>query len=150
MPASKKTELQRWLAAHTPRQIGEPEQQAIASALAPISPGYLRRLLRESGVPLAPQVEGVRQETFEALEHSLVALSEIYESGHHSVRTLVIEAKDHAKLAARSAGTASPRHGTKQEMVLWMLTWLENPPLFPQWVKLRKHAQADPQEAENT
>ena len=22
--------------------------------------------------------------------------------------------------------------------VLWMLTWLENPPLFPQWVRLRR------------
>jgi hypothetical protein len=23
-------------------------------------------------------------------------------------------------------------------MALWMLTWLENPPLFPQWVRLRR------------
>jgi hypothetical protein len=25
-------------------------------------------------------------------------------------------------------------------MALWILTWLENPPLFPQWVRLRREA----------
>ena len=49
--------------------------------LAPISGSHLRRLLRESGVPLAPLVEGVRQETFEALESSLLSMLQEYERG---------------------------------------------------------------------
>jgi hypothetical protein len=26
----------------------------------------------------------------------------------------------------------------KEEMIQWMLVWLENPGIFPAWVKLRK------------
>lgn len=110
--------------------------------LGPVSGSYLRRLLRESGVPLAPLVEGVRQETFEALESSLLNLLKEYEGGdtayRASIRRLVIEAKDHARWAARK----SEKRAQKEEMALWMLTWLENPPLFPQWVRLRRQAQA--------
>jgi hypothetical protein len=109
--------------------------------LAPISGSHLRRLLRESGVPLAPLVEGVRQETFEALESSLLSFLQEYErsdaAGRTSVRRVVIEAKEHARWAARTP----EKRAEKNEMALWMLTWLENPPLFPQWVNLRKQAQ---------
>jgi hypothetical protein len=46
----------------------------------------------------------------------------------------VIEAKEHARWAARNPD----KRTEKLEMALWMLTWLENPPLFPQWVRLRR------------
>jgi hypothetical protein len=46
----------------------------LLTELAPISAGYLRRLLRSSGVVLHPLVEGVRQEDLESLERSLLAL----------------------------------------------------------------------------
>jgi hypothetical protein len=89
-------------------------------------------------VQLSPLVEGVRQESFDALESSLLKLLDEYESGDVAMRTtirrLVIESKDHARWAARKP----EKRGEKQEMALWMLTWLENPPLFPQWVKLRR------------
>ena len=89
---------------------------------------------------LAPLIEGVRQESFEALESSLLSLLAEYEHSddvrRKSVRRLVIEAKDHARFAARKP----ERKGEKIEMALWMLTWLENPPLFPQWVLLRRQA----------
>lgn len=128
-----------------PERIGEPEWEALLRQLAPISESYLRRLLRDlskqSGVPLAPLIEGVRQESFDALEASLLNLLAEYESGdaprRMRVRKAVIEAKDHARLAARN-----PEHAEqKNEMILWMLTWLENPPVFPQWVRLRRAAQ---------
>ena len=106
--------------------------------LDPISGSYLRRLLRDSGVPLSPLVEGVRQETFDALESSLLSFLQEYErsdlAGRTSIRRVVIEAKDHARWAARKP----EKRAEKNEMALWMLTWLENPPLFPQWVKLRR------------
>jgi hypothetical protein len=75
-------------------------------------------------------VEGVRQSNLGALELSLLALLAEYESGDaehkQDVRKLVITAKDHARWAR------------KEEHVLWLKTWLENPPLFPGWARLRK------------
>ena len=137
----KRADLLRWLERQRPARIGEREWAMLRVELDPISGSYLRRLLRESGVPLSPLVEGVRQESFDALESSLLNLLAEYESGDMAMRTtirrLVIESKDHARWAARK----SEKRGEKQEMALWMLTWLENPPLFPQWVKLRRQAQ---------
>jgi len=139
-PRGKKAELQAWLDVERPTEIGEPQWDALRTALAPISRGYLRKLLRESGIALAPLVEGVRQDDFETLQRSLTALLAEYEIAtperRSEIRKLVIEAKDHARWAAKS-----PEHrAAKQEMILWMLTWLENPPLFPNWVALRKQA----------
>jgi hypothetical protein len=140
-PRGKRTDLLRWLERERPARIGEREWAMLHVELAPVSGSYLRRLLRASGVPLSPLVEGVRQETFEALESSLLNMLQEYEHGdaalHASIRRLVIEAKDHARWAARNP----EKRAEKEEMALWMLTWLENPPLFPQWVKLRREAQ---------
>lgn len=137
-PRGKRADLLRWLERMRPARIGQKEWAMLHVELAPISGSYLRRLLRESGVPLAPLVEGVRQESFEALESSLLNLLEEYEQGdiasRTTVRRLVIEAKDHARWAARIPA----KRAEKEEMALWMLTWLENPPLFPQWVRLRR------------
>ena len=137
-PPTKRDELRHWLERVRPARIGEREWAMLHVDLAPVSGSNLRRLLRESGVPLAPLVEGVRQETFEALESSLLSFLQEYErsdsAGRLSVRQVVIEAKEHARWAARS----QDKRAEKEEMALWMLTWLENPPLFPQWVKLRR------------
>jgi hypothetical protein len=134
----KRAELLRWLERERPARIGESEWARLHVELGPVSGSHLRRLLRESGVPLAPLVEGVRQETFEALESSLLNMLREYEAGDAalrvSIRQLVIEAKDHARWAAR----IPEKRAAKQEMALWILTWLENPPLFPQWVRLRR------------
>ena len=141
MPRAKPTkrdDLRRWLDRVRPARIGEREWAMLHVELAPVSGSTLRRLLRESGVPLAPLVEGVRQETFDALESSLLSFLGEYErsdvAGRMSVRQVVIEAKEHARWAARKF----ERRAEKEEMALWMLTWLENPPLFPQWVRLRR------------
>jgi hypothetical protein len=77
-------------------------------------------------------VEGVRQSNLGALELSLLSLLTEYEAGgaehRQAVRKLVITAKEHARWAG------------KEEHVLWLTTWLENPPLFPAWARLRKSA----------
>lgn len=134
----KRADLSRWLERERPARIGEAEWAMLRAELGNISAAYLRRLLRESGVPLAPLVEGVRQETFDALESSLLTLLEEYEHSdpvrRQSIRRVVIEAKEHARWAARKP----ERRLEKEEMALWMLTWLENPPLFPQWVRIRR------------
>jgi hypothetical protein len=137
MAKGKAAELAAWVARERPAEIGEREWEALRAALAPISETYLRKLLRASGVALAPLIEGVRQETIEALERSLVKLLDEYERGDGArrarVRRLVITAKDHARWASKKA----EKREEKEEMMLWMLTWLENPPLFREWVRLR-------------
>ena len=133
----KRGELAAWIERERPREIGEPQWDALRSLLDPISDNYLRRLLRESEIALTPLVEGVRQESFEALEASLLRLLAEYEHGDSqrrlAVRRLVIAARDHARWASGQAAKSAE----KEEMNLWMVTWLENPPLFPGWVRLR-------------
>jgi hypothetical protein len=146
MPLStKRSELARWIAERHSERVVEPINEAeyaeIRSALAPISESYLRKLLRDSGVPLDPMVEGVRQGSFDELQQSLERLLEIYESGDaarkRAVRAIVITAKDHARLAAHSKSASPEKRSEKEEMILWLLTWLENPGVFPEWVRLR-------------
>ncbi len=136
----KRAELDAWIARSRPQRIGEAEQAAIAAALAPISENYLRKLLRECGVPLDPMVDGVRQADLAELERSLIGLLDRYESAdsprRNAIRRMVITAKDHARWAVRA-------HPEKAEMILWMTTWLENPPLFREWVRLRRKAFAE-------
>ena len=53
-------------------------------------------------------------------------------------RRTVIQSKDHARLAAWNPRTNPVRRAQKEEMVGWMLVWLENPGVFSEWVRLRK------------
>jgi hypothetical protein len=132
MRNTKRARLAEWIGRQGPAVIGVAEFERLQEELAPISESYLRRLLRESGAPLAPMVEGVRQSNAGELELSLLALAREYEAGDvaqkMAVRRLVITAKDHAKWSG------------KPENLLWLTTWLENPPLFPVWARLRRSA----------
>ncbi|MBI1899437.1 MAG: hypothetical protein HYZ57_07410 [Acidobacteria bacterium] len=111
--------------------------------LAPISAGYLRRLLRDSGVPLAALVEGVVQGNFADLERTLLALAAEYMAAADAMRSrqcrdAVITAKDHTRWSLRRQGQPPEAQARREEMLLWMLTWLENPPAFADWLALRK------------
>ena len=134
----KQAELADWIAGSQPAEITEAHFEELLARLAPISRNYLRKLLLDSGVPLSAMVEGVRQTSFDELENSLVRLLDEYERGgaehRQRVRELVIAAKDHARWAGRNPD----RREQKEEMAAWMLTWLENPPVFPQWARLRR------------
>jgi hypothetical protein len=154
----KRAQLENWLSHRGGGQcpaapIGEAEFAGLLTSLAPISESYLRKLLRDSGAPLTPIIAGVRQATLAELEASLLALLDEYERGdpprRAAVRRLVITAKDHARWASRksppgsssespSTEPASNKPANKSEMILWMVTWLENPPVFREWVKLRQ------------
>jgi hypothetical protein len=50
----------------------------------------------------------------------------------------VIAAKDRARFLSRSPRTPAKKKAQKEEMVQWMLVWLENPEVFPAWVTARK------------
>jgi hypothetical protein len=53
-------------------------------------------------------------------------------------RRQVIGAKDRAKFLVKNPRTAPERKALKEEMVQWMLVWLENPEVFPAWVEARR------------
>ena len=62
---SKRARLDEYLAQARPERVGGTQWRELQERLAPVSDSYLRRLLRATGVPLEPLVEGVRQNSFE-------------------------------------------------------------------------------------
>ena len=143
---SKKALLARYLAEENPSAVTEREWREIVSRLAPISESYLRRLLAGIAIPVAQPFAGVRQKTFDDLERSLLEMEAVYreakETGDQAraqqSRNAVIQAKDHARLAVRSPKASPEKKAQKEEMIQWMLVWLDDPGIFPAWVKLRK------------
>lgn len=141
---SKQARLESWLRERAPRQVEVTDFEELLRLLAPISESGLRRLLRASTAKLHPLAAGVDQDTFATLRDSLLALAACYEEGDAGTRRLtrriVITAKDHAKLAARNQRVAAEKRAVKEEMAAWMLTWLENPGIFPLWVNMREQS----------
>lgn len=142
-PAARKR-LLRLISESGATKVTEEEAARLSAALPDVKPRRLRQLLRETGLELAPVVEGVRQNSFADLERTLRALGEEYEQAAHArrraIRTLVLEAKDHARLAVRNPRISPEARSEREEMIRWMLTWLENPPVFSAWVDARKRA----------
>lgn len=110
--------------------VDRAEVELLHAALAPISDSYFRKLLRASGARLSPEAEGVRQDTLEDLERTLLALLVQPEP---EARRAVIEARNHARLAQQRKPTPE-----REEKILWMTVWLENRPLFADWLAVRK------------
>jgi hypothetical protein len=140
--------LRAYVEARRPDRITEADFEDLLGALAPVSAGYLRRLLRETGLPLAPLAEGIRQDSFPVLERTLLEMEREYAAAaaagdarrSRACRRAVITAKDHARFSLRSPKLTPERRAAKEEMALWMLTWLENPGVFAAWLELRKRA----------
>ncbi len=93
---------------------------------------YLRKLLRETETPLHPLIEGVRQDTVANLVRTLVSLSELYASRPKETRAAVLEAKTHARFSLRRA----PNDAWRNEVLVHLNIWLENPGIYPVWVTL--------------
>ena len=140
---SKRSRLAEYLAAAQPACIDEQLARELSALLSPVSPSYLRRLLRQSGVQLSPMVEGVNQESLDQLERTLLGLAGEYSNGRKEARAIVIEAKERLRWAVARAADAN-RKAEKAEMLLWALTWLENPLAFPVWARLRRRARFAP------
>ena len=136
---TKRARLQLWLDHHQPAIVDSATLTLLARDLHPISDTYLRQLLRESSTPLSAEVEGVVTSSRENAERTLTALAEAYTSGAREVRRLAIEAKTRLRMAiAREPDVQKKRD--REEILLWVMTWLENPASFPIWLQLRKHA----------
>ncbi|MFB3778281.1 MAG: hypothetical protein ACE141_11740 [Bryobacteraceae bacterium] len=149
---TKRALLDRYLAEARLDRITETDLDLIRQRLSPVSEAYLRELVRSSGVKLDPVVEGVRQGSFEELGRTLDALAREFQAAvaagdrrrAERCRGAVLTGKEHARLALRRVGSP-PETGTrKQEMISWMLVWLENPEIFPAWLALRRKAGGTP------
>lgn len=88
----------------------------------------------------------------------MLALANIYEGGERiAARKLVLTAKQHAqftlgRLASTQAALGPEATGLrirKEEMLLWMTTWLENPPVFRTWISLRKSKLKHPEQPQS-
>jgi hypothetical protein len=138
---SKKTRLAAYLNEIQAERIDESVWQALQQRLAPVSESYLRKLVRAVGRPMAPIIEGVVQDSFDDLERTLAALQVEYEVSDperkRAIRKSVITAKDHAFFALKRMQPEDERRESKEEMLLWMRTWLENPSVFSTWLTLR-------------
>jgi len=139
---SRKARLTAYLNEIQAERIDEAVWQALLKRLTPVSESYLRKLVRATGLPMTPMVSGVVQDSFDHLAPSLVALEAEYEKSdaerRRAVRKLVIIAKDHATFALRRMAPDDERRAMKEEMLLWMRTWLENPTVFSSWLALRR------------
>jgi hypothetical protein len=143
---SKKALLGEYLREKRLAAVRAHDWKELFQRLEPISESYLRRLLRDTGVPVEAPYGGVSQKTFEELEQSLAEMEQVYSAARDSgdqaqaqyARNAVIEAKEHARFAARHSKTSPEKRAEKEEMIQWMLVWLDNPGVFPAWVKLRK------------
>ncbi len=125
--------------------IGEEEWRQLMADLAPVTEDWLRRAVRNCGLPLSPLVEGVRVSSLEQTERTAMALAGEYvvaiacgdSKRAAQCRRLVLSAKGRARLAAASARDPA-RRAEKEEIARWLLVWLENPDLFASWIALRK------------
>lgn len=144
--SSRKRRLREYLAARNPAIIGEAEWRELLEQLAPVTESYLRRLLRETETPVQQPFAGVRQKSFDELEQSLIEMERIYSEAIQAgdreraryCRNVVIHARDRARMVARNSNAPPETKARKREMAGWMLVWLENPGVFPIWVRLRK------------
>jgi hypothetical protein len=79
--------------------------------------------------------------TLDVLEASLRDFQRMYEEQpvrRSELRHAVIKAKDRARFASRNPKVSSEKRAEKDEMVRWMLVWLDDPSMFADWVTLRR------------
>ena len=132
----REQQLRQWLAAGNVRFVDVAVGEQAARLLAPVGTRTLRNLLRRCGLPLDPRVEGVRQDSLAEAARTLCALSEVYPDDPRGARRVVIEAKDHARLTLPRLQGEQARQ-MRSGLIEWMVMWVNDPPLFPVWVKLR-------------
>ena len=86
-------------------------------------------------------MDRVRWKTLDELEASLRELQQLYAeqpAQRRELRDAVIGAKDRARFASRNPKVSAEKRSIKEEMVQWMLVWLDDPAMFGDWVTLRR------------
>jgi hypothetical protein len=138
---TKRARLKQWIEEHLPTCIDGAAFAEIRASIGPVSESYLRLMVRDLQLPMSADVEGVVTSCLTDLRRTLTALAHEYASGRKDVRAIVIDAKNRLKWAEARA-TDPQKKAIRAEMVLWTMTWLENPDAFEVWVELREKATA--------
>jgi len=131
---TKKQRVLDFAAARGWQRIGEAEWRELGNALPDVSAS----VMQQSGLSIDAPWCGIRQHTFDELEQSLREFSEVYETRaalRRACREQVIAAKDRAKWLANRPATEEETRRRKAEMAQWMLVWLDDPAMFPSWVR---------------
>jgi len=79
--------------------------------------------------------------TLDELEASLREFQRMYAEEplrRRALRDVVIRTKDRARHASRNPKVSPEKRAEKEEMVQWMLVWLDDPSLCGDWVTLRR------------
>jgi len=130
-----------WLESNKPALVDQEIVVQIRHAVGEVGEHTLRHALRESGYRLDPMVEGVNQSTPEDLARTLLVLAGNYVQAaparRQAIRAMVVEAKAHARFAAANRKLDRSKLEEKREALLWISTWVENPPLFAVWLNAR-------------
>jgi len=114
---------------------------------------YLIEVLEEAGADVARSLGGLPQDlrgrvhsgSFEAAASSLLDMQAEFSAAWgrgdrvraEDCRRAVRRAKDRVKLILSRRSLSQQKRKEKQELLQWFLTWLENPDVFPQWLRLR-------------
>lgn len=142
IPRIGKRQIARdYLSARQWTAIGKAEWEQLRRDLPSISENSLREALRESPVAVEQPYRGIRSKSLEDLEMSLLDMQRVYAANRELsaiCRRVVIQAKDRARFAARNPKIDASKREMKEEMLRWMLVWLEDPSMFEPWVRLRK------------
>jgi hypothetical protein len=134
---TKKQRVRGFVATRGWQSSGEAEWLEMRAALPDVS----ESTLRECGIPIDAPWCGVSTHSFDELERCLRELSRIYADRpdlHRYCRDQVIAAKERARWASKSLNIAEDKRAVKNEMVEWMLVWLDDPSFFPAWIGLRR------------
>ncbi len=138
--STNRQKLTNYLAARQWASIGKTEWEQLRGDVPEIAENSLREILQESGLEIEQPYCGVQQKSLAALERSLLDLKRVYSEQPDRAaicRKLVIQAKDRARFAARNRNVAEATRAMKEEMVRWMLVWLDDPSMFETWVRIR-------------
>lgn len=93
----------------------------------------------------------VRWKNFDELEASLGEFQRMYAqepARRRELRDIVIKTKNRARFASRNPKVSPEKRAAKEEMVRWMLVWLDDPAMFGDWVTLRRAQLETGREAE--
>jgi hypothetical protein len=135
---TKREQFDAFLAGRDWTAIHSTEWELLRQTFAETS---LREWLSAAGIPVDQPYRGVETGSLDALEASLIAMTELYErdaAARKHCRATVIAAKDRMRFASKNQKVDAAKRALKAEMVEWMLVWLGDPSMFPSWASVRK------------
>jgi hypothetical protein len=151
-----------YLARNQPKCVSEAEFNAIRREVIatlkrqrPPSDSYLMDILLTTEVDIDRSLGGipvdlrnkVHTASYEQAKASLLVMAEEYADAADAVRAedvrrTVRRAKDRVRLLLRG-GLSPEKRQAKQEILEWMLVWLENPLVLESWIEIRTRSMRD-------